>query len=199
MSYLASALELIVDVVFDALLILFLVRLFAELWRANFHNPVSQFIYRWSNPVLAPLRRHVPNWRRWNIAAILVAWALELAKWLALFAIRGPLPHIGGWLLMGAASLLSFALLLYVVLIFIWALSSLVTAGGSGRAPHPMMQFVAQLVAPAIAPLSRHMPKPGGIDFSPAVAILILMLARILVADPLLAAGLHLALGGAGA
>lgn len=193
MSYVANALELLITFAFDALLALFLLRLFAELWRVNFHNPLSQFVYRYSNPVLAPLRRHIPNWQRWNIAALLVAWVLELLKWLALFGIHGSMPRIGGWLLLGLGSLLSFILILYVVLIFVWALASMLNPGAATHSPHPLMQFVAQVVEPAVRPLSRRMPTLGGIDFSPAVAILVLMLARILIAEPLIAAGLRLA------
>lgn len=198
MPYLANALELLIEFVFDALLVLFLLRLFAELWRAHFHNPLSQFIYRYSNPVLAPLRRYIPNWRRWNITAVLVAWVLELLKWLALFGVHGSVPDIGGLLLMGLGDLLSFALIMYVVLIFVWALASMLNAGASSHSSHPVMQFVSQLVEPAMRPLSQRIPSLGGIDFSPAVAILLLMLARILIAEPLLATGFRLALGGAG-
>ncbi|HET6586816.1 MAG TPA: YggT family protein [Oleiagrimonas sp.] len=194
MSYLANALELLIQFAFDALLALFLLRLFAELWRAHFHNPLSQFIYRYSNPVLAPLRRHIPNWHRWNMAALLVAYVLELLKWLALFGIYGSMPHIGGLLVLGLGSLLSFVMVMYVVLIFVWALASMLSAGSSTHSPHPVLQFVEQLVAPAVRPLSQRLPTLGGIDFSPAVAILILMLARILIAEPLLAAGMRLAL-----
>ena len=45
----------------------------AEAVRADFHNPISQFLYRYTNPVLAPIRRVLPNWRRLNLAALLLA------------------------------------------------------------------------------------------------------------------------------
>lgn len=194
MQPLTSALGLLINFVFDALLVLFLLRLFAELWRADFQNPISQFVYRYSNPVLAPLRRLIPNWHRWNVAAVLVAWVLELLKWLLIFAIGGAMPHLGGWLLVGLGSLLDFTLMMYVVLVFGWALASMFS-GGYGRSPNPLLHFVSQLVEPAIRPLSRRMPSLGGIDFSPAVAILLLLLARILIADPILAAGLRMGAG----
>src|SRR5699024_5857984 len=129
MSYLASALELLITFAFDVLLALFLLRFFAELWRAHFHNPLSQVIYRYSNPVLGPMRRYIPNWQRWNIAALVTAWVLELLKWLALFGIHGSAPRIGGLLVLGIGSLISFVLILYVVLIFVWALASMFNAG----------------------------------------------------------------------
>lgn len=195
MPYFANALQLLIKVAFDALMVLFLLRLFAELWRADFHNQVSQFIYRYSNPVLVPLRRWLPNWRRCNLAALLVAWLLELLKWLLLFATTGTMPQIGGWLLLGVGSLLSFAMIVYVILIFGWALSSMFGAQAS-QGPHPILRFMTQLVEPAIRPLSQRMPTLGGIDFSPTVAILVLLLARILIAQPMIDAGLRMALTG---
>jgi hypothetical protein len=60
----------------------------AEACRADFNNPLSQFVYRYTNPVLAPIRRVLPNWRRINLAALLLAWLVMLLKRLVLFALR---------------------------------------------------------------------------------------------------------------
>jgi len=193
MQPLTSALGLLIDFAFDALLVLFLLRLFAELWRADFRNPISQFVYRYSNPVLAPLRRVIPNMNRWNLAALVVAWVLELIKWALKFAIGGVTPHVGGLLLVGFGSLLDFIFLMYVVLIFVWALASMF--GGGGYSPNPALQFVTQMAEPPLRPLQRHLPTLGSIDFSPAVAILVLLLGRILVAGPITGMGVRMALG----
>lgn len=198
MHPLTNALALLIEVVFDALLVLFVLRLLAELWRADFHNPISQFLYRYTNPVLAPLRRHMPNWNRWNLSAVLVVWLLALLEWLAkllLFYTDGQMPHMGGWVLAGTASLVDFVLFVYVILLFVWALGSMIVTAQKNT-PHPLIRFVAQLVEPAIRPLSRRVPTLGGIDFSPAIAILVLMFARILITEPLLAIGIRMATGG---
>lgn len=195
MPYFASALQLLIKVAFDALLLLFLLRLFAELCRADFRNPISQFVYRYSNPVLAPVRRWVPNWRRWNLAAVLVAWVVELLKWLLLFGTTHTMPRVGGLLLLGVGSLISFALIVGVVLVFAWALSTMFTPQG-GRGGHPVMHFITQLVEPPMRPLSKRVPSIAGIDFSPTIAIVILLLGRILIAQPLIDAGLRSAFVG---
>lgn len=194
MNYLIHAVHFLIRIAFDAVVLLFLLRFFAELWRVSFHNPASQFIFRYSNPVIAPVRRWLPNRKQFNLAAVLLAFLGELVKWLLMFAVSNGMPHIGGWLLLTLGSLLSFTIMLYVVLIFVWALSSLFGAHGSG-AQHPMLTFVTQLVEPAMRPLSSRLPSLGGIDFSPTVAILILLLARMLIADPLIDVGHQLALG----
>jgi YggT family protein len=38
------------------------------------------------------------------------------------------------------------------------------------------MQFLVQITEPLLAPLRRHIPPAGGLDFTPMVALLILWL-----------------------
>src|SRR6185312_2311661 len=80
MIYLANALSLLIQFAFGCAILLFVFRLLAEAVRADFYNPICQFLYRATNPVLTPLRRVIPTWRRINIAALLIAWVLEIIK-----------------------------------------------------------------------------------------------------------------------
>ena len=80
MSYLISAFSFLLEVVFSAAATLIVLRLLAEACRADFNNPLSQFVYRYTNPVLSPIRRIIPNWRRINTAAVLIAWLLMLDR-----------------------------------------------------------------------------------------------------------------------
>ncbi|EIL90977.1 hypothetical protein UU7_14790 [Rhodanobacter spathiphylli B39] len=89
MSYLLNALSMLIELVFEAAVTLLLLRVAAEACRADFHNPLSQFIYRYTNPVLAPIRRVLPNWRRINLAALLLAWLAMLLKPAAVRPARG--------------------------------------------------------------------------------------------------------------
>ena len=94
MTYLLNALVMLIGLAFDAVVVLLLLRVLAEVCRADFHNPLSQFVYRYTNPVLAPIRRVLPNWRRINLAALLLAWLAMLLKRLLLFALLGVMPHV---------------------------------------------------------------------------------------------------------
>ncbi|NII12000.1 YggT family protein [Oleiagrimonas sp. C23AA] len=192
MSYLANAGQLLVGFIFSALIGLFVFRLLAEACRADFHNPLSQFLYRTTNPVLAPVRRAIPNWRRVNLAALLVAWVLQMLEIALNFALMGAAPAIGGLLLLGVAELADFIALVYLVLVFAWALMSML-----GTSPvHPVARLLTCMVEPAVRPVRRRMPSLGGLDFSPAVVMLLLALARILLIQPLIDLGTRLALGG---
>ncbi len=191
MSYLLNALVMLITLAFDAVVVLFLVRLAAEAGRADFRNPLSQFIYRTTNPVLAPIRRVLPNWRRINLAAVLVAWLLMLLKRLVLFALVGFMPHIAGLLVLALADLLDFVLMFYLILIFVWSLLSMLS-----NDPHqPLQRLLGAIVEPLLRPLRGRL-VVGMMDFAPAAVMIVLLLGRILLAAPLLDLGTRLAMGG---
>lgn len=190
MSYLLNALSLLLDLAFDAVIVLLLLRVAAEACRADFHNPLSQFVYRSTNPVLAPIRRVLPNWRRINLAALLLAWLAMLLKRLLLFALLGVMPQPFGLIVLSLAELLDFVLLCYLVLIFGWSLLSMFAVDRR----HPMLQLAGSIVAPLLRPLRDRL-VIGQIDFAPMAVMIVLLLARLLVAAPLLDLGARLALG----
>lgn len=190
MSYLLNALALLLDLAFDAVVTLLLLRVAAEACRADFHNPLSQFVYRYTNPVLAPIRRVLPNWRRVNLAALLLAWLAMLVKRLLLFALLGVMPHPLGLIVLSLAELLDFVLLFYLVLIFGWSLLSMFSVDRR----HPLLQLAGSIVAPLLRPLHGKL-IAGQIDFAPMVVMIVLLLARLLIAAPLLDLGARLAMG----
>ena len=191
MTYLFNALSVLIELAFNLLATLFVLRVLAEAARADFNNPLSQFLYRATNPILAPLRRVRPNWRRINLAGLLLAWLTMLVKRALLFALMGIAPHVAGLLLLAVADLLAFVLVFYLVLIFGWSLMSMLQVD-----PYqPLMRLAGAIVAPLLRPLRGRL-VVGTLDFSPMVVMLALVLARILIAAPLSDAGMALALGG---
>lgn len=191
MSYVIGALGLLIGMAFGAVIILLLLRVAAEACRADFHNPLSQFVYRYTNPVLAPIRRVIPNWRRINVAGLLLAWLAMAIKRVLLFGLLGIVPHAFGLAVLALAELIDFALLFYLVLIFGWSLLSMFAADRR----HPLLQLAGTLVAPLLRPLRGRL-IAGQIDFAPMVVMLTLLLARLLVAAPLIDLGARLAVGG---
>jgi YggT family protein len=189
-SYLLNALAMLIELAFDAAVTLLLLRVLAEACRADFNNPLSQFVYRYTNPVLAPIRRVLPNWRRINLAALLLAWLAMLLKRLLLFALLGVMPNLLGLIVLALAELLDFALLFYIVLIFGWSLLSMFSVDQR----HPLLRLAGTLVAPLLRPLRGKL-VAGQIDFAPMAVMIVLLLARLLIAAPLLDLGARLAMG----
>jgi len=190
-TYLLNALSLLIELAFDAVATLLVLRLLAEASRADFNNPLSQFVYRYTNPVLAPIRRVLPNWRRINLAALLLAWLTMLLKRLLLFAVLGITPHFAGLPVLALAELLDFVLLFYIVLIFGWSLLSMFAVDRR----QPLLRLAAAIVAPLLRPLHGKL-IAGQIDFAPMTVMIVLLLARVLLAKPLMDLGTWLALGG---
>jgi YggT family protein len=191
MPYLLNALSLLVQVAFGAIATLFLCRLAAEATRADFHNPLSQFIYRYTNPVLAPVRRVLPNWRRINLAALLMVWLTLLIERLVTFALGGFLPSLLGLIVLSLADLLDFVLLFYIIVIFGWSLMSMLQVDRN----QPVMRLAGAIVDPVLRPLRGKL-VVGNIDFSPTVVVIVLLLARILVVAPIFDLGARLTQGG---
>lgn len=191
MSYLLNALSMLLELAFNAVVALLLLRVLAEACRVDFNNPLSQFIYRYTNPVLAPIRRIVPNWRRINLAALLLAWLAMLLKRLLLLALLGVMPHPAGLLLLALAELLDFVLLFYLVLIFGWSLLSMFAVDRR----QPLLRLASAIVDPLLRPLHGRL-VAGNIDFAPMAVMIVLLLGRLLVAAPLLDLGTRLALLG---
>jgi len=190
-SYLLNALGLLIELAFNAAVTLLLLRVAVEACRADFHNPLSQFVYRYTNPVLAPIRRVIPNWRRINLAALLLAWLAMLLKRWVLFAVMGIVPGATGLLILSLAELLDFALMFYLILVFAWSLLSMFAVDQR----HPVLRLLDAIVAPLMRPLRGRL-VVGMIDFSPMAVMIALLLARMLVAAPLLDLGTRLALAG---
>lgn len=175
MGYLANAGQILINFAFGALIALVVLRVLLQWVRANFYNPVCQFLYRVTNPVLMPLRRVIPSWRNVDIAAILLAWVLSAIKLALLYGLVGQGLGIFGLMVMAVADLGDFVLMLYFGLILVRVLLSFISIDRA----NPIVPLIFQLTEPVLRPIRRVVPTVAGLDLSPMVAWLIVMLARV--------------------
>jgi YggT family protein len=181
MSYLVDAGALLIEVLFGLACSLFLIRVLLQLVGANFYNPICQFVYETTNPVLLPLRKLLPTQGRFDLAGTLVALLLQVLKVLLLALLVGAGLSVPSLLLLGVVELLSLLLGIYFWLILARAVLSFV---GVDRR-HPALPLLAQLTEPVLGPLRRALPATGAIDLSPMLVILAILLARLLIIAPL--------------
>ena len=191
MGYLANAGQLLINFAFGVLVSLVVVRVLLQLVRANFYNPICQFVYKATNPVLMPLRKVIPAWRNLDIAGIALAWLVTALKLVLLYATVGQTLGVLGLAVLALADLNDFVLLLYIVLV----LARVVISFAGADSYHPIVPPILQLTEPVMKPFRRLLPNVGGLDFSPVVVLLAITLARVLIAKPLLDLGLRLAQG----
>lgn len=191
MGYFADAGVILVEVFFGLAVTLFALRVLLQLVRANFYNPVCQFFYKATNPVLMPLRKVLPPVRRLDTAGSVIAWLLECLKVWLLGLLAGVALNLPALLVLGFSELIGYVLMLYFWLILVRVILSFVGQGS----PHPMVPLITQLTEPVLRPVRRLLPNPGGFDLSPLVVTLVIFLARALVVAPLGDLGLALARG----
>jgi YggT family protein len=173
-----DALYFLVDSLLTIAVYAFLLRVLLQLSRADFRNPLAQAVLALTNWLVMPLRRILPLAGRFDTASFAALIAVQLAASLILFRFRtGALFPLVPLLVSALRSLALSTLLLYTILIFIYAALSFIAPG----ARSPATALLASLCEPLLRPLRRVLPDIGGIDFSPLVAILGLTALRILI------------------
>lgn len=190
MPYLANAGQILIEFVFGILVSLVVMRVLLQLVRANFHNPICQFLYKATNPVLMPLRRIIPAWRRLDIAGIVLAWVLLVLKRVLTFALFASVPSFAGLAVIAFADLVGFTLMIVLMLIIVRVILSFV----SSDSYHPIVPLVFQLTEPILKPVRQRLPSLGGFDFSPMIVLLAITLLQALLVAPLLDLGLRIGL-----
>ena len=179
----------LIDIIFGILTFIVMFRFLLQLARADFRNPLSQAIVKMSNPMLKPFRRIIPGFAGIDFASIVVMFLLVMIKLSLTLLIADSFSvlqfRIGfgpdtttGILRMVVASvfiLLDSAIWIYIFAIIILAIASWIVQGGY----NPVLALLYQLTNPVMQPIRRIMPTAAGIDFSPLVAIIILMLIQM--------------------
>ncbi|GAB3111298.1 YggT family protein [Aestuariicella hydrocarbonica] len=178
---------LIVQTLGSLYLLVVMLRFLLQLARADFYNPISQFIVKATNPLLIPLRRIVPGVMGLDLAALLLALLvqfviLELSALILGYGLINPLYAVM-WSAIGILALTAN--------IFFWGLLIMVIT--SWVAPHssnPALMLVRQLVEPVMAPFRKLLPDMGGIDISPIFAFLALNVVQVLIKHLAASAGM---------
>ena len=159
----ARALTYLISTVFDLYIVSVLLRLLLQWVRADFYNPLSQFLVKITNPLLKPLRQVIPSIGKLDTAAVVLAVLLELASLVNSFPLNWP-----QLIALAFTKLLMAVLWLYFFLI----LAVVILSWLGGRVQHPIVPLMYQLTEPVLRPFRKLIPPIGGIDLSPLFAII---------------------------
>lgn len=171
MSTLAEIATYLIRTLGSLYLLVVLLRFLFQLVRADFYNPISQFVAKATNPLLMPLRKVIPGVFGVDMAALVLALAIQwvliqAVMLLAGFGVVYPL-HAVGWALVGVVSM--------VLSIFFWALIiSIIASWVAPFSQNPALVLIRQLVEPVMAPFRKLIPPLGGIDITPIFAFMTL-------------------------
>ncbi|GAA0821678.1 YggT family protein [Colwellia sp. D2M02] len=164
---------------FDALLMILIMRVWLQWVKADFYNPLSQFIVKASNPLVVPFRRIIPGFGGIDLSTIVVAYIVATLKFFTLAAIAGE--NLGTLAFyIGLLVLIKQAGFLLFVIMIIMAVMSWVVQGYNAT----LMVF-SQLTEPFLRPIRRIIPNMGGLDLSMIIAFLLMNVINILLSGSL--------------
>ena len=63
---------------FELYIYVILIRFFLQAARADFYNPISQFVVKATNPVLVPLRKIIPGVAGLDVSSLIFAYAVNV-------------------------------------------------------------------------------------------------------------------------
>ncbi|MBJ6135945.1 YggT family protein [Marinobacter litoralis] len=166
-----------------------LLRFLLQLARADFYNPISQFVVKATNPPLRPLRRIIPGWGGIDGAALVLAVLIQsITFFLMLLIYNAGVPALNPLTLLvwGTLNVLSL-----IVKIYFWSVIAVVVVSWiAPQSGHPAIQLVAQITEPVMRPVRNIMPSMGGLDLSPIIVFLILNVLDVVLNHMKIAAGM---------
>ncbi|MDH5378250.1 MAG: YggT family protein [Gammaproteobacteria bacterium] len=191
-QYVDNAGIFLINFLFGFFLLLIMVRMIMGMVRADFKNPISQFIVKLTNPALVPLRRVIPPMGGIDTASVLLLFVLQALEVFLIGAIRGHSIVPAGIAVLSIAGLLSLLLKVYIFGILIQVVLSWVSPQGY----NPVAYILYQINEPVLRQARRFVPPISGFDLSPIIVTLVLYLASMLLIAPITDLGYQLARGG---
>lgn len=179
MDKLVQIAELLITFASSIYIMIVMVRFLLQLVRADFYNPLSQFIVKATNPLLMPLRKVIPGFFGIDFASLILALALQIASILLLITIKGnAIPPALPLFVFSVFELLSLVLNIYLFSFIIIVIVSWIAPHGH----NPAIALLSSITEPVLRPIRRVLPTSGGLDFSVMIAILIIYILKILIA-----------------
>jgi YggT family protein len=180
-SYFTNPVVFLIQVLFGAYILVVMLRFLLQLVKADFYNPISQFIVKATSPVLIYLRRIIPGLGGIDLSSVVFMWVLKAIELTLIVALAGlPLNlMVFAW---AVPELVRLAFNVFIFSILIQVILSWVNPG----AYNPATALINSLTEPVLRPVRKIIPPMGGLDLSPMAAMIGLYLLQMLLLPPLL-------------
>ena len=177
MGYFTQLGSIIISFAFSLFILAVLLRFLLQLVRANFYNPVAQFLVTVTNPLLKPLRRLIPGFWGIDMASVILLLALQATEILILSLLAGQTPHPLVLVIATVVELVRFTIWLFIIIISIRIILSWVSPDTYYYGGHnPVMSILVSLTEPVLRPARRLIPPISGFDISPMIVFLVLFI-----------------------
>jgi len=184
-----SALGFLVSILFDIYALVAGLRFVMQLVRADYYNPVAQFVVQATDPLLKPMRKVIPSIKQYDTSSLLLCFLVLLVKFV-LFKLL----FLGGlqvfttpvnpaslsilqFLTVTALNVVSLMFNVFIGAIIIQALLSWLP----GSQGHPMQGLLQAITQPVLTPIRRIIKPLGAFDLSALAGIIGLIALKIIV------------------
>lgn len=176
-GYVTNPLEFLINTLFGLYILTVMLRFLLAAVRADFYNPVSQFLVKVTNPPLVALRRIIPSAGKVDASALVLMLVLQLLSFTMITLLRGSPLAVWPLLVMSLRELAELALNVFLFSIFIQVIISWINPG----AYNPVVSLLYSITEPVLRPCRRLIPPISGMDLSPLVALIAIQLAKYLI------------------
>ncbi len=152
-----------------------LLRLYMQLQRVSFANPVGRLVFALSDWLVLPLRKLVPSAGRWDLSCLVAALLLQLVQYLLLWLLVGGGMGLAWLPWMALFGLARVAVSGLMGLLIVYAVLSWV------QTRSPISDVITRLCEPLLRPVRRVLPLLGGVDLSPLVVLVLLQVVMIVL------------------
>lgn len=180
-SYLTNPALFLIQTLFGLFAVVVMLRFLLQLFGADFYNPVSQFVVKLTSPVLRPLRRLIPGWGGIDLASLVLAWLVKSLEVFLILLLVGGSGHLLAALIWSIPELFALVLNIFLFATLIRVILSWVNPDPR----HPAVAVLDRLTRPLLRPAQRLLPPMGGLDLSPMLVIVALVLLQMLLLPPL--------------
>jgi YggT family protein len=179
--YLNNAGIFLIQTLFGFYILAVMLRFLLQWVRADFYNPLAQFLVKLTNPPLLPLRRVIPGLMGLDMAAVVLMLSLQVAELLLIFYLTAHSTKLPGLLLLAVAQLVGL-----LINVLFWAVIIQAILSWVNPDPYqPAVRLLYQLTEPILRPARRMIPPISGLDLSPILVLVVLHLLKLLLVAPL--------------
>lgn len=166
----------LIETIFSLYMMVVILRIWLQLARADFFNPLSQFVVKVTNPPLKPLRRLIPSAGRLDTAGVVLLLLLSIINLLILVQLSSQTVPFSAVAIVAVRNVITITLQLMFWILIVRALMSWFSQGNN-----PMEMVFQQLTEPMLAPIRRIIPPIGGLDLSVLVLIILIQFLRVAI------------------
>lgn len=170
----------LIDTLIDIYIVIVLLRFLLALVKADFYNPISQFLVIATKPLLVPMRYALPNIQHFDTAAVVLMLILKISQLWLLTSLAGVAWPVAYLLIRSVLELFELVIFVYIFAVIVQVLFSWL-APAMNVYQNPAVSIIYSLTEPLMQPARKIIPSIGMVDISPIIVILALNVVLVVI------------------